>query len=90
MSGEGYEECGQPVLTASSLTLFAQAPKLLNDFKLDVHVVGIANSKSMLLSDSRINLQDWQGQFQEQVRLGVSGPQQHGAIPSWRRPNGMC
>mmetsp|Transcript_9342 Transcript_9342/g.23807 ORF Transcript_9342/g.23807 Transcript_9342/m.23807 type:complete len:369 (-) Transcript_9342:249-1355(-) len=47
--------------------LAKQAPKLLNDFKLDVHVVGIANSKSMLLSDSRINLQDWQGQFQEQA-----------------------
>ena len=40
-----------------------QSARLADEFNLDLRVRAIARSKSMLLGDRRIDLEDWQGQF---------------------------
>eukprot|EP00192_Tetraselmis_astigmatica_P010513 CAMPEP_0117651296 /NCGR_PEP_ID=MMETSP0804-20121206/2015_1 /TAXON_ID=1074897 /ORGANISM="Tetraselmis astigmatica, Strain CCMP880" /LENGTH=368 /DNA_ID=CAMNT_0005457261 /DNA_START=591 /DNA_END=1697 /DNA_ORIENTATION=+ len=45
--------------------LAAQAPKLMTDYKLDLQVVSIANSRQMLLSDDNaIDMNQWANEFQ--------------------------
>jgi aspartokinase/homoserine dehydrogenase 1 len=41
-----------------------QSARLAEEFNLDLRVRAIARSKSMLLGDRRIDLADWQGQFE--------------------------
>ncbi len=41
-----------------------QAERLADDFNLDLRIRGIARSRSMLLGDRRIDLQNWQSEFE--------------------------
>ncbi len=39
--------------------------ELREDFDIDVRILGITNSRQMLLSDSPINIDNWESKFAE-------------------------
>ncbi|MDJ0939631.1 MAG: bifunctional aspartate kinase/homoserine dehydrogenase I [Woeseiaceae bacterium] len=55
-----------------------QAARLADDFNLDLRVRGIARSRSMLLGERRIGLEDWQSQFDsDAVELDFDAFERH-------------